>query len=128
VTERKDKPPPALEWITGGIGALIFCVLLAGLISTGMSTDAPPSISVSTESVDAVENGYVLQFTARNDGDVTAADVEIAATLRTAGAAEVRRAHFDYLPPHSERRGGVFFESDPRQGELALRAEGYNDP
>jgi uncharacterized protein (TIGR02588 family) len=130
VTERagKTKRPPTLEWIAGAGGALIFAAMVAVLIATGMSADAPPSISVTTERIQAVENGFVLQFVARNDGGATAAAVDIVAELRTGETAEERRSHFDYLPPHSERRGGVFFDSDPRQGDLSLRAEGYNEP
>lgn len=123
------KAAPLLEWVTGAIGALIFCALLAVMIATGLSgADGPPSVRVTIERVQQVESGYVVEFIARNDGEGTAAAVDIVGELSTGEQAEERRAHVDYLPPHSERRGGVFFETDPRQGEFTLRAEGYNDP
>jgi len=34
----------------------------------------------------------------------------------------------DYLPPRSDRAGGLLFESDPRAGALRLRAKGYANP
>ena len=34
----------------------------------------------------------------------------------------------DYLPPGSEREGGLFFSRDPRRHEVRLRAKGYVDP
>lgn len=42
--------------------------------------------------------------------------------------AETAEANFDFIPDHSARRGGLFFESDPRQRRLSLRAEGYVEP
>jgi len=120
---------PLLEWFVGGLGAIIFAGMLAVLLTTGLAgEDAPPSIHVKTERVAAVEGGYVLEFSARNASDVTAADIAVVAELRGGGEVQRREARFDYLPPHSARRGGFFFESDPRQGALVLRAEGYNEP
>jgi uncharacterized protein (TIGR02588 family) len=130
VAERKRRPQaPLLEWTVGGLGAIIFFGMLTLLIATDMtSRDLPPSISVEVERVTAVDGGYVLEFTARNESDVTAADIAIVGELRAGEDTQHREARFDYLPPRSERQGGFFFESDPRAGALALRAEGYNEP
>jgi uncharacterized protein (TIGR02588 family) len=126
--DARDITPP-LEWAAGAFGALVFCGMLGVLISTGLSgADNPPSISVDVERVVATENGYLLEFAAYNEGDVTAAAVEIVAELKAGGEMQERRARFDYLPPRSERRGGFFFETDPRQGDLRVYADGYNDP
>jgi uncharacterized protein (TIGR02588 family) len=126
---RRKGEAPLLEWVVGGLGAIIFFGVLAVLFATGLSgEDAPPSIHVETERVAAVEGGYVLEFSARNNSDVTAADIAVVAELRSGADVQHREARFDYLPPHSERRGGFFFESDPRQGALTLRAEGYSEP
>lgn len=103
--------------------------MLAVLLTSGFGrSDAPPSIRVEVERVAAVEDGYVLEFSARNESDVTAADIAIVADLRSGNDLQRREARFDYLPPRSARRGGFFFDSDPRAGALELRAEGYNEP
>lgn len=115
---------PLLEWIVGALGAVIFAAILAVLISNGLGGDAPPSVVARVERIVPVEGGYAVEISARNAGDTTAADVEIKAE----SGSETRTARFDYLPPHSERRGGVFFEHDPRGGELQLRAEGWQAP
>ena len=121
---------PLLEWRVGGAGALLFCAVLGVLLMAGLSgADAPPSIEMRVERVTQVQGGYVLEFTAENSGDHTAAAVEIIAELRGAdGSRETARAHFEHLPPHSIRRGGVFLSNDPRAGSLVLRAQGYADP
>jgi uncharacterized protein (TIGR02588 family) len=130
VAERKDKAAtPLLEWLVGGLGAVIFFGMLAVLIASGLSAgEDPPAIRVQVERVSAAEAGYVLEFSARNESDITAADIAVIAELRSGDYVEEREAHFDYLPPRSERRGGFFFETDPRAGALELRAEGYNEP
>lgn len=107
------------------LGALIFVAMLGVLVSAGLSgADAPPDVRTRVERMAPVSGGYVVEFIAENAGDKTAADIEIVAEL----GAEEARARFDYLPPHSQRRGGVFFRSDPRAGYLTLRADGYADP
>jgi len=123
VAKARDDPP-LLEWIAGAIGALAFAAMLVVLVSTGVrGGQAPPDIVATIGDIRTVEGGYVAEFTARNRGDVTAADVEVVATL--ANGTE-RRASFDYLSPHSERHGGFFFEDDPLG--MQLHAEGYRDP
>jgi uncharacterized protein (TIGR02588 family) len=129
VTKSDGKATPLLEWIVGVFGGLIFFGMLAVLIAAGLRrAETPPSIFVESERVTAVENGYVLEFNARNESDVTAADISVVAELRVGDETHHREARFDHLPPRSERRGGFVFESDPRRGELKLRAEGYNEP
>ena len=45
-----------------------------------------------------------------------------------AGSVETSDTTIEYVPPHSERKGGLFFTSDPRQHELRLRAKGFEQP
>jgi uncharacterized protein (TIGR02588 family) len=44
------------------------------------------------------------------------------------GATERAEAVLDYLPPRSDREGALLFTTDPRRGELRLRATGYAKP
>lgn len=119
-----DTPP--VEWAIGAIGALIFVAMLAVLVGAAIGgTGAPPEIVARVRSVTPLAEGYLVEFTVDNDGERTAADLLIAAELANG---ETARARFDYLPPHSQRSGGVYFRSDPRAGGVRLRAEGYADP
>lgn len=123
MTKARDETP-LLEWIVGGLGAMVFAAMLVVLVGVGVrGGDAPPDIVVRIDDVRAVASGYVAEFTARNEGDETAAAVEIVASL--ADGTE-RRASFDYLSPHSERRGGFFFETEPVG--VRVRAESYSEP
>lgn len=126
---RKPRPAPLVEWIVGAAGAAAFLGIIGVLIWSGLRNDrAPPDVSVRVERVVAGENGYVVEFSAVNAGDMTAAGLVVVGELRAEGVVERREAMIDYLPAHSRRGGGFIFESDPAQGELRLFAESYADP
>lgn len=121
-----DGETPLIEWLMGGLGAVVFCAMIAILVFAGLSgADGPPDVRARVQSITTTSDGYVVEFIAENAGASAAADVEIIAELADGESASAR---FDYLAPHSSRRGGVFFRSDPRVGRLTLRAEGYADP
>lgn len=120
---------PWLEWAIGALGALAFVAILVILIEAGLRPKSPPQIAVEVDAVTQTEHGYVVEFTAVNSSPATGAAVEITATLHQGGElAEERRMTFDFLPPHSARRGGVIFTRDPRGGELSIRVEGFAEP
>lgn len=122
---------PPLEWVASGIGLLLTVGLVALLAAEALKapSGAPPSIEVRVVEVTPVDRGYVVEFAARNRRHATAAAVEIEGELaRPGGEPERSRALLDYVPGHSERRGGLFFRRDPRAHALELRALGYQEP
>jgi uncharacterized protein (TIGR02588 family) len=71
----------------------------------------------------------VVEFRAINAGAKAAAELLIEGELEGPdGPIETAEATIDYLPPRSEREGGLIFSRDPRKHELHLRAKGYVDP
>lgn len=126
----RDDPTPLAEWVMGALGAFIFVSLVS--VTTWCAVvggDQPPIVSAQVSEITAANGVYIVEIEARNLGDTTAADAEIVAELHLGG--EVIETHsimFDYVPRHSERRGGFVFARDPREGQIALRTEGYADP
>lgn len=127
---KKDRSEPLIEWIVGVLGAAAFLGMVGVLTWNGLrNDDAPPDVALTVERIVDGDGGYVVEFSALNRGDVTAAGLLVAAELRTAeGLAERHEVTLDYLPPNSERVGGFIFEHDPNEGELRLAAESYVDP
>jgi uncharacterized protein (TIGR02588 family) len=129
-----DRPPepaiPLLEWIVGGLGALLVGAAIAYLAYNSLTRDrTPPDLRLEAERVLDLGDGYLVQFRAFNEGGSAAAQVTIEGELVAPdGTAEVSEAVLDYVPPRSDREGGLLFESDPRAGELSLRARGYAKP
>jgi uncharacterized protein (TIGR02588 family) len=121
--------PPA-EWVAGIVGFALTSATLVFLLYRGL-TDGPalPDIVVEAEQVVEVSQGYMVPIRAVNRGSRTAADVKIEGELSSGGAVhETAETTFDYVPSRSERRGGLFFSKDPRQGQLTLRPKGFETP
>ena len=130
----KERQPrqavPLLEWIVAALGAILVGGAIAYLVYHSMTRgQTPPDIRVGAEQVLELGHGYVVQFRALNEGGSAAAQVTIEGeVVGPDGATERGEAVLDYLPPRSDRAGGLLFTSDPRQGELRLRATGYAKP
>ena len=127
---RQDAYIPPLEWAVAVVGSMLVCGALGMMIWLGLARgDSPADISVRVDEVTALAAGYVVTIRAVNSGDVTAANVTVEGELRGgSGVTETSTMSFNYLAPHSERRGGLFFEKAPRKFELNLRPKGYETP
>jgi uncharacterized protein (TIGR02588 family) len=121
---------PLLEWIVGGLGAALVGGAIAFLVYHALARDrTPPDVRVVAERVLDLQHGYLVQFRAFNQGNSAAAEVGIEGELAAPdGNTEVSEVVLDYLPPHSDREGGLVFSRDPRGGQLSLRAKGHARP
>jgi len=127
-TKGSDIPP--LEWAAGALGALIVAAVIGVLLYQGVAGDAsPPEIHVEIKGIAPVRDGFRVQFEAHNAGSEAAAQVTIEGVLSRPGVEPERsEVTLAYLPGQSERGGGLFFQADPRRGELSVRARSYEDP
>lgn len=91
--------------------------------------DSPPDLVLRRGMMVPNGENHLVEVTAHNRGGRTAAQVRVTGTL-TQGETVVEEAEFtlDYIPPHSERGGGLFFRHDPRRLRLELAATGYARP
>ena len=123
-------PLPLLEWVVGGLGAALVGGAIAFLVYHSLTRDhTPPDVRVAAQGVLDLQNGYLVQFRAFNEGASAAAELTIEGELTDPdGGTEVSEAVLDYLPPRSGREGGLWFSRDPRAGQLSLRATGYVRP
>lgn len=129
----ETKPPqtPVLEWVAATVG-LLATAAVTGVIGWELLTggDTPPDIRVALKQVAALEDGYVAEIEVVNRGERPAAQVTVEGVLtpNADGQAETSDAVFDYVPDGSARTGGLFFKTDPRLGDLELRAKGFVEP
>ena len=128
--QRRGVQIPRLEWLFALLGAGLVFGTASFILYEGFTRgSSPPDIRVTVESVARLNESSRVVLRAVNRGDSTAADVKVEATLvRGGNVVETTELTFQYLPPNSERKGGVFFENDPRTGELKVRAKGYELP
>jgi uncharacterized protein (TIGR02588 family) len=125
-----NRATPLLEWLVAGLGVVLVGGAIAFLVYHSLVRDqTPPDIRLVAERVLDLGNGYLVQFRAFNEGRSAAAQVTVEGELAGAdGTAETAEAVLDYLPPRSDREGGLLFTTDPRTGKLRLRATGYAKP
>ena len=131
MARRKNQPDIGrIEWLMAFVGlALVLGTMIVIAYQAYTRENSPPDISITTDVIVALRKGYLVKIRAVNRGDTTAANVTVEGQLKSAsGVAETSEATFQYLPPHSERRGGIYFTKDPRQHELVLKPRGYEAP
>jgi uncharacterized protein (TIGR02588 family) len=119
-----------LEAIAACVGAFLALATIGIIVWDGISADGtPPIVTVESGAVHAHTNGFVLEISASNSGDATAAEVAVEGTLSREGEiVETSETTFGYLPSGSRSHGGLFFQADPRAHDVAVRAKGYVDP
>lgn len=118
-------PIPALEWISATLGLLVVLAILAVLaleIGHGGMDDVP-LLEARVEAVNPVPGGHVAGIVVANGSGQTAAAVQVEGKL----GAETATTTIDYVPGHSEARGGLMFKGDPRRG-VELAVLGYELP
>jgi uncharacterized protein (TIGR02588 family) len=111
---------PVLEWIFATAGAVIVVGMMTfNLVRAINDEEAPPDIQVAVEEQLKSSQGFLLQIKASNVGGTSAAGVVIEGTLSENGKElETSAVTFDYVPPHSGQKGGLFFTHDPKRYEL----------
>ena len=121
---------PLLEWVVAGIGALLVAGTIGYLTLQALWRDAtPPAVRIEALPPLALQGGWLVRFRAINQGGEPAAQLLVEGELSgPEGSVETAQATLDYLPPGSEREGGLFFSRDPGEFELRLRAKGYARP
>lgn len=119
------------EWVAAALGAAVVIAMVGCLTWYGFqgANGAPDVTIVRNGPAVATSGGYRVEFTARNAGGATAGQLRIEGELSIGGrVAERSVMTMDYLPSHSERRGGLFFRQDPGAGELSIYPTGYEKP
>ncbi|MGH8729003.1 MAG: hypothetical protein ACREV9_12820 [Burkholderiales bacterium] len=122
---------PAWEWVIAGFGLLLVTAAIALLLHEAIrEPKSAPDIALDAAAPVKVRSGWHVTITATNRGGKTAAKLAILAELRDKNSKAVESAEltFDYLAPRSTRQGGVYFQNDPGQFELALTAKSYVAP
>ena len=117
-------------WGIAVLGLALVAASIGFMVYKGASDDGSPAdITVQVDSTLPTRNGYLVKFRAVNTGGSTVEGLTIEGTLRNgSGTVETSDTVLEWVPAHSERAGGLFFTSDPRQHQLQLRAKGFEDP
>ena len=124
-TKKKPAPRPVrpvLQWAMAVLGGLVTLGVVAVVLWEAMQPSRPPALSARIVAVEATPAGHVAEIKVVNDGDDTAAAVDIEGELggRTATAT------LDYVPGRGHATAYLRFDEDPRGAAVAVK--GWSAP
>ncbi|MEF2548987.1 TIGR02588 family protein [Aurantimonas sp. E1-2-R+4] len=128
--ETQARKPHPIEWIVGGISAVVVLAMIGFILFEAFSaTGRTPRLAVAAGRTETMASGFRIGFRAFNGGDATAAEVTVEGSLMDGEeTVETSEVTLDYIPGHSERRGALLFSKYPGQYRLELNAKSYREP
>ncbi len=118
------------EWVAAACGLLLVLGTLGYIVYYALTTQAQvPAVTAEAIHTEPTRGGHVVRFRARNHNSATAAGLQITGELRQGSSVvETSEITLDYLPPFSEREGGLIFQEDPARYELRIIPKAYREP
>lgn len=124
---REDRRTTA-EWVTFAASSAVLLVVVALIALQMLGTDDPPAPVATTKSIREVAGAFHVDVSVRNDGDDTAANVQISADLTVGGNVSTGDQTIDFLAGAEVADIVFVFDDDPREGELVVVVTGYAAP
>ena len=123
---RKKSAPaatrPMLQWLMAAVGAVVTLTAIGIVVWEALQPKAPPALSARIVAVDVTASGQVATVRVQNDGDDTAAAVDIEGVLGD----QTATASLDYVPGHGHAKAYLRFDADPRAAVVSVK--GWSAP
>lgn len=118
-----------VEWTVFGLSSVVV-VAVVGLLLYAQFTRShnPPQLSVTFGDVRRHSGYYAVGLQVRNDGDITAEEVNVEVVLRMTEGQERSTVVLPFVPRGAQRIAWVTFRADPAEGTLQARVLGYHQP
>lgn len=122
--ERPRGGRTAAEWTTLAVSSAVLAVVVALIVGQLLSASDPAAPRAAIGRIEAIGNRYRVHVMVKNDGDETAANVQITAALGD----DDGDLSIDFLAGGEEHELVFLFDDDPRAGDLTVAVSGYEDP
>ena len=116
------------EWVTLAASTAVLLVVVALLVVQIGQGDDPAAPVVVVQDVDEVGDQFHVHVVVTNDGDRTAANVQVVAELDVGGDVVSGDQSIDFLAGGEEADLVFVFGEDPAQGALSVAVTGYVVP
>lgn len=126
--ERTDDGRTPAEWTTLIVSSIVLAVVVGLIVAQLMSTTEPAAPRAEVGRIERIADRYRVMVTVLNDGDETAANVQVSAELVSDGATETGDLSIDFLAGGEEEELVFLFDDDPSVGELTVAVTSYADP
>lgn len=123
-TKRKSEDPgrPVLQWVMAMAGAVVTLSAIGVVAWEALQPSSPPALSARIVAVETTAAGHVAVVRVQNDGDDTAAAVQIEGVLGD----QTATASLDYVPRHGHAEAYLRFDADPRVATVSVK--GWSAP
>ena len=125
---RTDRARTSAEWVTLAGCCLVLAVLVGLIASQLNSTRAPAAPAAVVDGTEEVGGFHHVEVVVTNDGDETAANVQVTAELTIDGEVTSADQTIDFLAGDEEEDLVFVFEDDPAEGELRVAVSGFAVP
>jgi len=116
------------ELVTFLVSLAVLLGLVAAIVVLWIDGQSPASVSVRQEAVRRDGDVHLVEVVVRNDGDDTASNVQVLATLTIEGEVTEGEQVVDFLAGEEAETLVFAFSDDPADGELELEVSSYTDP
>lgn len=117
-----------VEWVTFAVAVVIIGIVVALVAVEIPKSKTPPAPVAEPGVIEARGDRYVVPVIVRNQGQRTATDVQVRATLTVDGEEHEGDQLVDFLSGGESEEVEFVFEDDPTDGELEVRVTGYGLP
>ncbi|WP_068400137.1 CARDB domain-containing protein [Kribbia dieselivorans] len=125
---RQEGRTPA-QWVTVAAAVAVLLVVVAVLVGQMLGSSRPAQPEVAVGQTQRVGSTFQVPVTVRNEGDDTAANVQVSASLVIKGetVAEGDQS-IDFLAGGEETEVVFVLPEDPADGALTVHVTGYAEP
>ena len=124
-----DDGRTAAQWTTLVVSSLLLLLVVA-VLAREVVRDRAPAAPVARVDGEARRLGdrFLIAVRVTNEGDDTAANVQVTASLDVDGEVTEADQVIDFLGGGAEERLSFAFDDDPRDGELTVEVGSFAEP
>lgn len=125
---REREPRTTAEWVTLAGSCAVLGVVVALIVVQLLSSRDPAAPVAVVERIRPLGDVHHVEVTVTNEGDDTAADVQVNADLTIDGEVVSADQVIDFLSGGEDEDLVFVFEDDPAEGELEVVVSGFSVP
>ena len=127
---RGPDPRNAAQRLSLAVAALVLALVVGLVVVEAVGSDEPATPVAHVGEVRAAAGRYYLSVEVVNEGDISAAEVQVTAELVVPGEPEPETGDqtVDFLAGHETRHLVFAFDHDPADGEVSAVVTGFADP
>ena len=127
-SQERRRPIQAAEWVTFAVASVIVLAVIGAILLQVPRSVAPAAPAVEVGRVQERNGAFFVPVVVTNEGDDTAQNVQVNATLTLDDGEVTADQVVDFLAGGEQEELEFVFEDDPDGGELDVVVGGFSLP